>query len=93
MDVQPATITNMLKPLEEKKLIRRKIDPKTNRAILVSLTAGGGRACTQIQTAWERVEKRMIQNLPKSGMPDLFLVLETVRSALGGKEPTDRKES
>ena len=93
MDVKPATVTNMLKPLEEKKLVQRKTDPKTNRAIIVSLSAKGERACQQIQSAWNRIEERMTENLPKDGMPELFQALETIRGALGGKEPADRKES
>jgi len=89
----PATVTNMLKPLEEKKLIQRKIDPKTNRAILVSLRTEGEQACIKIQAAWDLIEARMVKNLPKTGMADLFRSLETIRYALGGKEPTDRSES
>ncbi len=93
MDVKPATVTNMLKPLEEKKLVQRKTDPKTNRAIIVSLSAKGERACQQIQSAWNRIEERMTENLPKDGMPELFQALETIRGALGGKEPVDCRES
>ena len=93
MDVKPATVTNMLKPLEEKKLVQRKTDPKTNRAILVSLSTDGKRACTKIQKAWDRVEARMLAPLPEAGMADLFQALETIRNTLGGREPTDRQES
>ena len=93
MDVTPATVTNMLKPLERRGLVRRKTDPKTNRAIIVSLSVDGDHACLQIQSAWERIEERMCKDLPEDGMNDLFHALETIRGALGGKEPTDRKES
>jgi len=92
-DVKPATVTNMLKPLEAKKLVRRRTDPKTNRAIIVSLTAEGESACVQIKSAWDRIEKRMHESLPEIEMDEHFQSLETIRSALGGKEPTDRKES
>ena len=93
MDIKPATVTNMLKPLEKKRLVKRKLDAKTNRAVIVSLTAKGESACVQIKSAWDRIEKRMRKDLPEAGIDDLFHTLETIRGALGGKEPTDRKES
>ncbi len=92
MDIKPATVTNMLKPLERKKLVKRKLDAKTNRAVIVSLTADGESACVQIKSAWGRIEERMRKDLPEAGIDDLFHALETIREALGGKEPTDRKE-
>jgi len=91
MDIKPATVTNMLKPLEEKKLIQRETDTVTNRAVIVSLTADGECACIQIQAAWDRIENRMRENLPAAGMDELFQSLETVRNSLGGTTPEDRK--
>jgi DNA-binding MarR family transcriptional regulator len=91
MDVKPSTITNMLKPLEQKKLISRKLDEKTNRALIVLLTSAGERACNEIQAAWDRIEVHMRNHLPSTAIPELFQTLETIRSALGGKDPTDRE--
>ncbi|MCF7849792.1 MAG: MarR family winged helix-turn-helix transcriptional regulator [Kiritimatiellales bacterium] len=93
MDIKPATVTNMLKPLEEKKLIHRETDPKTNRAVVVALTPAGKRACTEIQTAWDRIEKRMTEKLPdiETQKIDLFQALETIRDSLGGQPPENRK--
>ena len=93
MDIKPATVTNMLKPLEEKKLIRRKPDKLTNRAMLVSLTPAGEQACTEIQAAWDRIEERMRDQLPDLGNKpiDFFQTLETIRATLGGPEPENHK--
>ncbi len=93
MDVKPATVTNMLKPLEAKKLIHRRTDPQTNRAILVTLSRAGERACEHIQSVWGQIEDRMLEPLPHEGMEALFSALETIRNTLGGKEPSHRKES
>ena len=93
MDVTPATVTNMLKPLEQRGLIRRETCTKTNRALIVSLEPKGKKACTAIQAAWNHTETRMAEPLEKSKMGDLFHALEAIRGALGGKEPTDRKDS
>ncbi len=87
MDVRPATITNMLKPLEEKKLIRRAVDPATNRARVVSLTVKGARVSLEVQAAWDRVENRLANDFTKTELTEVFQGLEKVRSALGGKGP------
>jgi len=92
MDIKPATVTNMLKPLEQKKLIFRKIDEKTNRAVLVSLTPAGERSCAGIQAVWDRIETRMRKHLPEHRMEGLFRNLETIRSVLGGKDPSDSEQ-
>jgi DNA-binding MarR family transcriptional regulator len=88
MDVKPSTITNMLKPLEQQNLIKRKIDTKTNRAQLVSLTPAGAAACSKTQAAWDRVETRLQENLPQTDMNELFQTLEAILTTLGGTLPT-----
>jgi DNA-binding MarR family transcriptional regulator len=92
MDIKPATVTNMLKPLEEKKLIQRKTDAKTNRAVIVSLSPVGKKVCTQIQAAWDRIEARMTGALPEAGRDELFQALEIVRNSLGGQPSEDRTD-
>jgi DNA-binding MarR family transcriptional regulator len=89
MDIKPSTVTNMLKPLEEKQLIRREIDPNTNRAQIVSLTPTGAHVCEQVLAAWERVEARIIQMIPETERDRLFQTLENVRNTLGGKGPEE----
>ncbi|MDF7806729.1 MarR family winged helix-turn-helix transcriptional regulator [Pontiellaceae bacterium B12219] len=88
MDVKPSTITNMLKPLEQQKLIKRKIDSKTNRALQVSLTPAGTAACSEIQAAWDRIETRLQENLPQNGLTEIFQTLETILTTLGGTLPS-----
>jgi DNA-binding MarR family transcriptional regulator len=87
MDVKPSTITNMLKPLEQQKLIKRKTDAKTNRAILVSLTPAGQNACDEVHSSWNRIEARLLENISQENQDDLFQALETIRDALGGTDP------
>lgn len=91
MDIQPATITNMLRPLEQQKLITRKTDPKTNRARLVSLTPAGLRACKKVEAAWNRIETRLLKALPDADIDELFQILETTLTTLGGTLPTTRE--
>lgn len=87
MDVKSSTITNMLKPLEKKKLITRKTDPKTNRALLVSLTPAGITACVEVKAVWARIETRLTEYLPQGGSDELFPTLETLLTTLGGTLP------
>ncbi|WP_372797381.1 MarR family winged helix-turn-helix transcriptional regulator [Pontiella sp.] len=87
MEIKPSTITTMLKPLEQRKLVTRKVDPKTNRALLVSLTPAGRKACDEVEAAWQRIENRILRELPGVDLDDLFQTLETVLSALGGTAP------
>lgn len=89
MDIRPATVTNMLKPLEERRLIRRKTDRKTNRAMLVSLTPLGKRTCSEVLAAWERVEARISKCVPAAERDALFYNLEGIRSILGGEGPKE----
>jgi DNA-binding MarR family transcriptional regulator len=91
MNIKPPTVTNMLKPLEGKKLIRRKIDPNTNRAQVVSLTPAGEHVCEQVLAAWDRVEVRIIQTIPEAERDELFQRLENVRNTLGGKGPQEER--
>ncbi|VGO19982.1 MarR family winged helix-turn-helix transcriptional regulator [Pontiella sulfatireligans] len=93
MDIKPATVTNMLKPLAANKLIHRETDPKTNRAMVVALTADGQQACSEIQKAWERIEERMSAELPDIDLEHLFALLESIRSALGGNDTPEANHS
>ena len=89
MDIKPSTVTNMLKPLEEKKLIRRKIDPNTHRAQVVSLTPAGELVCKKVLAAWDRIEVHIIQTIPEAERNELFQRVENIRKVLGGKGPEE----
>lgn len=89
MDIKPATVTNMLKPLIARKLVCRELDPVTNRAMVVSLTSRGESLCIEIDAAWQRVEQRMVHSFSKKELMYLFQGLEKVRNILGGKGPEE----
>ena len=87
VDVKPATITNMLKPLESRGLISRKKDTKTNRAIVVGLTEEGENIADQVRKKWNNIESRLLSTLGESPDVRLFSQLEAIRDILGGKKP------
>ena len=90
-DLKPATVTNMLKPLEKRELISRAVDPKTNRAMVVTLTAKGAELADAVQAAWQAVEARLIATMPESERDGLFSRLEGFRDVLGGSAPAPRE--
>jgi len=87
MGLRPATITNMLRPLEARELIKRYTDPKTNRAIVVSLTSDGKTLAESVQNAWSEIEDTLTKAVPSDQREATFLLLESVRDQLGGKAP------
>ena len=87
MSRKPATLTNMLKPMEEKGWIKRFTDPKTNRAVVVSLTEEGEKLVGSVEKIWSDVEKVLIQAVPDEDAEFFFSQMEALRKELGGCHP------
>ncbi len=87
MGVKPATISNMLKPLEKRKLISRSIDLKTNRAVVVTLTDEGEELAKEVIKIWNKIEELFVDSIENKEAPILFSQLEAFRDVLGGKVP------
>ena len=81
-DLKPATITNMLKPLEKRTLIVRHVDKKTNRAMVVKLTKEGMALSEQVNIAWLTVDERLTHSIPQEEKEFLFAHLEGFRDTL-----------
>ena len=75
----------MLKPLAERELIDRTSDPKTNRAVVVSLTPAGSVLAKQVEAVWRRVERKLCAAGESNDR--LLKDLESLRAALGGSTP------
>ncbi|MCF6175277.1 MAG: MarR family transcriptional regulator [Victivallaceae bacterium] len=87
MRVKSATITNMLKPLEKRKLISRYTDTKTNRAVVVTLTDEGERLAKEVIKIWAKIEQRLAAPFEGQETATLFAQLELFHDTLGGKVP------
>jgi DNA-binding MarR family transcriptional regulator len=87
LDVKPASITTVLKPLERRGLVRRETDPLTNRAIVVRLTPAGDDLCRRVAAAWARVEASLRAGLREHDFGSTRALLERIRYALGGRAP------
>ena len=87
MSRKPSTLTNMLKPMEEKGWIKRFTDPKTNRAVVVSLTEEGAKLAGSVERIWLDVEKVLTKAIPGEDAEFFFSQMESLRSELGGCRP------
>ena len=83
----PATMSNMLRPMDQQGWIDRSTDPKTNRATVVRLTRRGGALAVQVDAAWKAVETDLRGALPDLPVEDFLRDCEAVRRALGGQAP------
>ena len=93
MNLKPPTMTTMLKPLIERKLINRELDPKTNRAVIVGLSEQGLSLAIEVEKVWASIESSIINLIPDCEQEQIFGHLEVIRDELGGKGPNfNRKE-
>lgn len=86
LHIKPATVTDMLKRMEISGLITRKVDPITNRAMIVSLTSSGKEAAQSVRNAWESIEKKISETMTPTQREDVIENLEKVRNILD-KDP------
>ena len=87
MSRKPATLTNMLKPMEEKGWIKRFTDKKTNRAVVVSLTEKGEKLVDSVEMIYSDVEETLIKAVPDEDAELFFSHMEALRDELGGSRP------
>ena len=87
MDIKPATLTNMIKPLEKRNLIVKSPDPITNRAVVVKLTTEGENLAHAVKMKWATIEQTLQDTLIKNNGEDLLLQLEAFRNISGGCDP------
>ena len=87
MGLAPATVTVMLRPMEEQGGIERSVDPISGRARVVALTRDGAARAAQVHTAWRRVERSIRKALPGPAYDEAFSLLESLRDGLGGRTP------
>jgi DNA-binding MarR family transcriptional regulator len=87
MNRTPATLTNMLKIMEERSWIKRSVDPKTNRTMIVQLTRKGREKAEITEAVWANTEKKLAKAVTDEEL-DMFLsYMEALRSEFGGKLP------
>ncbi len=85
--ITPATMTRMVQGMEQKGWIRRRLDPASGRAMLLSLTPLAKTLAFEVRDAWARTEENIRTSLSEARYADAFPLLEAIRDGLGGSPP------
>lgn len=88
LHIKPATVTNMVKRMDESGLIDRRRDINDDRIINVTLTSKGKKAANFAITVMEQIEDEIRSELSRKEIDILRHPLERVRNTLGGSDPS-----
>jgi len=80
--ITPQAMIQVLRRLEERGLVTRKVDPSHARILRSSLTAKGRRLVESAGTAVDAVEDRLLEELPRGSREGLCDALATVGERL-----------
>lgn len=78
----PQTMSEVIRAMEERKLISREPDPQHGRVVQISLTRKGEEVLRQCDAAVEQIEAAMLRPLPKSEQASLREQLRACIQAL-----------
>ena len=87
LDIKPATVTNQVKSMESKGLIKRRKDPKDDRFINVTLTPKGKEAASFMISVMIQADKDVRAVLAKNEIDAVRKPLEKLRDKLRGFDP------
>lgn len=76
-----STLTNILDRLENRKLLRRELNPHDRRSFIVSLTAQGRRTAAELTEVLDKLERQLASVLGKGdeeSLDRLVAALETI---------------
>ena len=76
-----STLTNIVDRLEQRKLVRRELNPRDRRSFVVHLTAAGRRTAEPVIAALDELERELIATTGKADLAGLAAVtgaLETI---------------
>ncbi len=88
LHIKPATVTNMVKKMDESGLIDRRRDINDDRIINVTLTSKGKKAADFTITVMDQIEDEIRSELNRKEIDILRHPLERVRNTLGGSDPS-----
>ena len=73
-----STLTGVLDRLEERRLVRRRVNPADRRSFTIALTAGGERAAARVHAVFATLDERVRADVPPSAADGFHSVLEAV---------------
>jgi MarR family transcriptional regulator for hemolysin len=83
LGVDGAAVTRLVKGLESQGAVVRRLDPRDNRFTLASLTAAGEELVSELRSAHEHFEARLLAGISQHDQEIVMRVLEHVRSNIG----------
>jgi MarR family transcriptional regulator, organic hydroperoxide resistance regulator len=73
-----STLTGVLDRLEERRLVRRRVNPADRRSFTIALTASGERAATRVHAGFAALDERVRADLPPSATDGFHRVLDAL---------------
>jgi MarR family transcriptional regulator, organic hydroperoxide resistance regulator len=75
---RPSTLTGVLDRLEQRRLVRRRVNPADRRSFTIALTAGGARAAARVHAVFATLDERVLADVPPSAAAGFHSVLDAV---------------
>jgi MarR family transcriptional regulator, organic hydroperoxide resistance regulator len=73
-----STLTGVLDRLEERRLVRRRVNPADRRSFTIALTAGGERAAARVHAVFATLDEQVLADLPPAAADGFHSVLEAL---------------
>ena len=75
---RPSTLTGVLDRLEQRRLVRRRINPADRRSFTIELTARGARVAARVHAAFAALDERVLADVPRSAAAGFHRVLDAL---------------
>jgi DNA-binding MarR family transcriptional regulator len=79
-----STLTGVLDRLEQRRLVRRRVNPADRRSFTIELTASGARAAGRVHAAFAALDEAVLSELPASAADGFHRVLDAVERQTKG---------
>jgi MarR family transcriptional regulator, organic hydroperoxide resistance regulator len=73
-----STLTGVLDRLEERRLVRRRVNPADRRSFTIALTAGGERAAARVHAVFAALDAQVLADVPPAAADGFHSVLEAL---------------
>jgi MarR family transcriptional regulator, organic hydroperoxide resistance regulator len=81
---RPSTLTGVLDRLEQRRLVRRRVNPADRRSFTIELTASGARAAARVHAAFAALDERVLADVPRSAADGFHHVLDALERQTKG---------
>jgi DNA-binding MarR family transcriptional regulator len=73
-----STLTGVLDRLEQRRLVRRRVNPADRRSFTIGLTANGERAAARVHAVFATLDERVLADVPRSAEDGFHSVLDAL---------------